>query len=233
MRNSELILYFFYKNMVFTLPQFYFAFYCGFSAQTYYDDFYISFYNLFFTSLPLFLKALFDCDINYVIDGKQYKEFYPKLYFVGQKSTIFNFKNYLKLVAAGFFHSICVFFIPYFAFMQTGIMHKDGKNGDLWTFSVCSFSSLMIVSVFNSIDCEREVVQLLSLFHHSKRGSSDHSLSGSVHFIHLDFRYTILQQHDGYNVGDLHFVTVLFDDSGDDNVLLDDRLDDTRVHVQL
>jgi len=32
LRNAELILYFFYKNMVFTVPQFFFAFFCGFSA---------------------------------------------------------------------------------------------------------------------------------------------------------------------------------------------------------
>lgn len=33
-RIAEMILYFFYKNMLFTFPQFIFAFYCGYSGQT-------------------------------------------------------------------------------------------------------------------------------------------------------------------------------------------------------
>lgn len=32
LRNAELILYFFYKNLVFTIPQFMFAFICAFSG---------------------------------------------------------------------------------------------------------------------------------------------------------------------------------------------------------
>ena len=41
-RISEMILYFFYKNMLFTLPQFITAFFCGFSGQTIFDDIYIT-----------------------------------------------------------------------------------------------------------------------------------------------------------------------------------------------
>lgn len=60
LRNADLILYFFYKNIVFTLPQMFYAFINAYSGQTIYDDWYISFYNLFFTSLPLGMKAIFD-----------------------------------------------------------------------------------------------------------------------------------------------------------------------------
>ena len=67
-RNAYLVLYFFYKNMVMTLPHLYFSFSNGFSGQTIFDDFYISFYNLFFTSWPLVIKAAFEQDINY-FDG--------------------------------------------------------------------------------------------------------------------------------------------------------------------
>jgi phospholipid-transporting ATPase len=52
-RISEMILYFFYKNMIFTIPQFYFAFIDAFSARAVFDDFYITFYNLVFTAFPL------------------------------------------------------------------------------------------------------------------------------------------------------------------------------------
>ena len=60
MRNAEFVLYFFYKNFVQTTGQIFFAVYNGFSGQTLYDDFYISFYNLLFTSWPLMIKAIFE-----------------------------------------------------------------------------------------------------------------------------------------------------------------------------
>ena len=64
-RISEMILYFFYKNMVFTICQFYFSFQCGFSAQPVFDEYYIMFYNLIFTCLPLVVRAILEQDVYY------------------------------------------------------------------------------------------------------------------------------------------------------------------------
>ena len=105
MRNSEMVLYFFYKNMIFVVPQFIFIFYNGFSSQTIYDEFYINFYNLIFTSLPVMFKAVFDQDIYYkkwttkikssihrkkvLVENKLLKSFFPYLYYVGQEDKIF------------------------------------------------------------------------------------------------------------------------------------------------
>lgn len=61
-----MILYFFYKNMLFTLPQFFIAFFNGYSAQTIFDDWYVSFYNVAFTSIPLVFRAIFEQDVNYI-----------------------------------------------------------------------------------------------------------------------------------------------------------------------
>ena len=70
-RIAEMILYFFYKNMLFTIPQFLFAFYCGYSGQTVFDDWYVAFYNLFFTSIPLVVRAIFEQDINYLTKAEE------------------------------------------------------------------------------------------------------------------------------------------------------------------
>lgn len=83
MRNAELILYFFYKNMVFTLPQFMFAYISGYSGQTIYDDYYITCYNMVFTALPLAAKAIYDQDVNTDTDGKEFRPLLPKLYYIG------------------------------------------------------------------------------------------------------------------------------------------------------
>ena len=62
-----MILYFFYKNMLFTVPQFIFAFFSAYAGQSLFDDWYISLYNLIFTSLPLVIRAILEQDINYVV----------------------------------------------------------------------------------------------------------------------------------------------------------------------
>jgi P-type E1-E2 ATPase len=69
-RVSEMILYFFYKNMVFTIPQFYYAFFCGFSGQSFFDSLYISLYNVVFTALPLVVRAILEQDVYYIFKDK-------------------------------------------------------------------------------------------------------------------------------------------------------------------
>jgi magnesium-transporting ATPase (P-type) len=55
--------------MVFTLPQFMYAYINGYSGQTIYDDYYITCYNMVFTALPLAAKAIYDQDVNPHLDG--------------------------------------------------------------------------------------------------------------------------------------------------------------------
>ena len=56
----QVVTYFFYKNLTFTLTQFWFTLQAGFSGQRYYDDWFQAFYNVFFTSLPVLMLGLFD-----------------------------------------------------------------------------------------------------------------------------------------------------------------------------
>jgi magnesium-transporting ATPase (P-type) len=58
--------------MLFTVPQFIFAFYSAYSGQSYFDDWYISLYNLIFTSIPLIIRAIFEQDINYVMKKRDH-----------------------------------------------------------------------------------------------------------------------------------------------------------------
>lgn len=59
-RMCKFLKYFFYKNFAFTLCHLWFAFFCGFSAQTLYDPYFVSFYNVFYTSIPVLILACFD-----------------------------------------------------------------------------------------------------------------------------------------------------------------------------
>lgn len=58
------ICYFFYKNIVFGFTLFWFEAYSSFSGQAAYNDWYMSFYNVFFTSLPVIALGVFDQDVS-------------------------------------------------------------------------------------------------------------------------------------------------------------------------
>lgn len=58
------ICYFFYKNITFGLTLFWFETHSSFSAQPAYNDWYMSTYNVFFTSLPVIALGVFEQDVS-------------------------------------------------------------------------------------------------------------------------------------------------------------------------
>ena len=142
LRNAELILYFFYKNLVLTAPHVFYAFLNGFSGQTIYDDYYISFFNLLYTSWPLVIKATFEQDVNYQLEGQQIRKLYPSLYYIGSKKTIFTWNSYILKNLIGYIHSLIVFIIPIYITQETNILKSNGQNTDIWSLSLISFTCL-------------------------------------------------------------------------------------------
>jgi len=154
-RIAELILYFFYKNVVFTMPQFFYAFYCFYSGQSLYDDWYIVCYNLVFTSIPLGLKALFEIDVHHIKDNKlPLNRVYPYLYYQGQGNQIFNTKSMLFYLGYGFSHSLIAFFLP-LAFVWNTIIAEDGKTADYCIFSLMSMTTTVIVVTLKLFNYQR------------------------------------------------------------------------------
>lgn len=79
--NAEMIPYFFYKNLVMTMPLCFYAFFVGFSGFTLYEDFYIALYNLVFTNQPLLYRAFLDFDVSPTRDGGYMTKYLPSLYY--------------------------------------------------------------------------------------------------------------------------------------------------------
>ncbi len=59
MRVTELVLYFFYKNMVFTIVQVAYTFYNMGSGQSFWLSWSITLYNMIFTAIPVVVRAVF------------------------------------------------------------------------------------------------------------------------------------------------------------------------------
>ncbi|TRY95010.1 hypothetical protein DNTS_004667 [Danionella cerebrum] len=137
-RMCKFLRYFFYKNFAFTLVHFWFSFFNGFSSQTAYEDWFITLYNVCYSSLPVLLVGLLDQDVNDKLSLR-----FPKLYLPGQQGALFNYRNFFISLFHGIFTSLMIFFIPYGAFLQT--MGQDGEApSDYQSFAVVAASSLII-----------------------------------------------------------------------------------------
>ena len=158
-RISEMILYFFYKNMIFTMPQVVFCWFNGFSGQSVFDDWYITFYNLAFTSFPLVVRALFDQDIYYkkwaeggsatageLVTTTNYvsKEYYSYLYYVGQQGLLFTVKNLLWWIFQGMVYGIAMFWVI-LTCLDDQSMNSDGQMVDLWYISITVYTCIILI----------------------------------------------------------------------------------------
>ena len=141
-RNAQCIIYFFYKNFVFTFLQFVYGFYCNFTGQTIIDDWFITLFNLLFTSLPLGARALLDHDVK-PTDGEIVNLMLPFLYFENRENPIFTVKNFFIGLVKGTFHSLINFF--WVIYMMDESVDKNGKMGGLWFCSVNLFTNILII----------------------------------------------------------------------------------------
>ncbi|NWQ71690.1 AT8B1 ATPase, partial [Neopipo cinnamomea] len=143
-RMCKFLRYFFYKNFAFTLVHIWYSFFNGFSAQTAYEDWFITLYNVLYSSLPVLLVGLLDQDVSDKLSLR-----FPRLYILGQKDLLFNYKKFFLSLLHGAVTSLIIFFIPYGAYLKS--MGQDGEApADYQSFAVTAASSLIFVVNFQA-----------------------------------------------------------------------------------
>uniref|UniRef100_A0A8D0ARA2 Phospholipid-transporting ATPase n=1 Tax=Sander lucioperca TaxID=283035 RepID=A0A8D0ARA2_SANLU len=139
LRMCKFLQYFFYKNFTFTFVHFWYAFFCGFSAQTVYDEWFITLYNMVYTALPVLGMSIFDQDVN---DRWSFQ--YPQLYTPGQLNLYFSKKAFVLCMMHSCYSSLILFFIPWAAMHDT--VRDDGKDlADYQSFALLAQTCLLIV----------------------------------------------------------------------------------------
>uniref|UniRef100_A0A0D9XJM8 Phospholipid-transporting ATPase n=1 Tax=Leersia perrieri TaxID=77586 RepID=A0A0D9XJM8_9ORYZ len=131
------ITYFFYKNLTFTLTQFWFTFQTGFSGQRFYDDWFQSLYNVIFTALPVIIVGLFDKDVSASLSKK-----YPQLYQEGIKNTFFKWRVIAVWAFFAFYQSIVFYYFTAAASRQGH--GSSGKILGLWDVSTMAFTCVVV-----------------------------------------------------------------------------------------
>uniref|UniRef100_A0A8C5HUM4 Phospholipid-transporting ATPase n=1 Tax=Gouania willdenowi TaxID=441366 RepID=A0A8C5HUM4_GOUWI len=141
-RISELVQYFFYKNVCFIFPQFLYQFFCGFSQQPLYDTAYLTLYNISFTSLPILLYSLIEQHINMDILKKD-----PTLYRDISKNSLLRWPIFIYWTILGVYDAIVMFFGAYFLFDNTTFTSNGQMFGN-WTFGTLVFTVLVFTVTF-------------------------------------------------------------------------------------
>ncbi|KNC78142.1 hypothetical protein SARC_09412, partial [Sphaeroforma arctica JP610] len=152
-RMTKFLNYFFYKNFALTLVQLWYSFFTGWSAQTLFESWFISFFNLVFTSLPVLAMGIFEQDV-----GTRYCVEYAQLYAMGSQEKLFNRWIFFKSLLQGVWHSAIIFFFA--AFGLKDAMHvKDGwMTGMEWNGVAQSWAVILVVTLVMALDTYRWTV---------------------------------------------------------------------------
>ncbi|CAG0920549.1 unnamed protein product [Notodromas monacha] len=116
-------------------------------SQAVYDPFFISCFNLFYTSMPVLALAVLEQDVNDV-----YSMRYPKLYTPGLKGLLFNKVEFFKSVLMGVITSAALFFVTWGTYQDA--LNPEGQvTSDLMLFgSVLATNLVMVVTLQIALD---------------------------------------------------------------------------------
>ncbi|EPY22896.1 phospholipid-transporting ATPase [Strigomonas culicis] len=107
-RNASCIIVSFYKNILLAVIQVIFSCYTGFSGQTLFDGWLLTFYNVILTSIPPFFMGIFEKDLPE--DAILLR---PKLYTSLSEGLYFNVPILLVWGFEAVFHAFLLYFVSY------------------------------------------------------------------------------------------------------------------------
>lgn len=162
-RLSLLVLYFFYKNLVFMLIQVnaypvncteellmtddfclhfqvYFQTNNRFSAETIYETLYLTLYNVMYTSLPILLLSLTEKphDENKLMTA-------PALYKENAANKRLTWKYFIAWITLSVYHSLVVYFFGYIMWNENNTILPTPHTVDLYSFGTFMIHNVVFV----------------------------------------------------------------------------------------
>ncbi|WZZ27813.1 hypothetical protein YC2023_011214 [Brassica napus] len=103
----------------------------------FYDDWFQSLYNVFFTALPVIVLGLFEKDVSASLSKR-----YPELYREGIRNSFFKWRVVAAWATSAVYQSlVCYLFVTTSSF---GAINSSGKIFGLWDVSTLVFTCLVI-----------------------------------------------------------------------------------------
>ncbi|XP_073059377.1 putative phospholipid-transporting ATPase 9 [Primulina eburnea] len=138
-RISSMICYFFYKNITFGFTIFLYEAYTSFSGQPAYNDWFLSLYNVFFTSLPVIAMGVFDQDVSARFCLK-----FPLLYQEGVQNLLFTWRRIIGWMLNGVCSAVIIFFFCKEA-LSLPAFKKNGKIAEYQIFGATMYTCVVWV----------------------------------------------------------------------------------------
>ncbi|KAH8287609.1 hypothetical protein KR054_010752 [Drosophila jambulina] len=136
-RLCLLVLYFFYKNIVFMGIMFLFQFHTLFSSSSVYDSLFLTLYNVIYTSLPILFIA---------ITEKPYTEEKlmqtPQLYKKNTDNKQLHWPFFLMWMMFAIYHSVIIFYFAFCLFSYNNVILNYGQ-----TVAFSCFGTLLMWTV--------------------------------------------------------------------------------------
>ncbi|KAJ7436207.1 phospholipid-translocating ATPase [Mycena latifolia] len=146
-RNGNMILNFFYKNIVCIGVLWWFQIYNGWSSSYVFEYTYLLWWNSFWTIAPVIAIGLFDR----LVDANALMAL-PELYRYGREGRWFGFKSFVIFMLDGIYQSAIIFFLIRYTYDST-TARPDGYNVYQYEFSTTMvIAAVLSVNLFNGLN---------------------------------------------------------------------------------
>ncbi|RCH99963.1 hypothetical protein CU098_004186 [Rhizopus stolonifer] len=151
LRTAEMIMGFFFKNIVWTFVLFWYQIFCQFNGSMMFDYALVTLYNLIFTSLPIIFLGIWDQDLNANLSLK-----YPQLYRMGLRNDKFKVWRFWLTIADSIYQSTVCFFFPYMLLVG-GAIDPSGHDANglyeigtiISSIAVCVANFFVVFSLYS------------------------------------------------------------------------------------
>lgn len=144
-RLAEMIPCFFYKNVVYVMPLFWYGIFVDFDGTYLYEYTYLMLFNLFFTSMPVIMMGCLDQDVTAAVSMAV-----PQLYRVGILSKLCTVKRFAWYMFDGMVQSVICFFTPWLLHHNGVFARDDGLMLDhrFWFGVYCAHIAIFACNTY-------------------------------------------------------------------------------------
>ena len=139
-RNSILICFNFYKNVLVTIPLFYYGVFSAFSGQELYNMWSYQMFNIIFAAHPICLYSILDRELSY-----SKLESNPEYFEKSMKGQMFTSKVFWTWIFEGSLQGLVVLSICLFAICATSGDSLTGKMDNMWVASEVIFGVIVLM----------------------------------------------------------------------------------------
>jgi len=145
-RNSLLVIYMFYKNLIYALPIWWYGMFSLYSGTQIYNIWLYNAFNVVFTGMPICWYCAFDWQYS-----KRKLQNDPKLYRIGLEDRCFNNFTFWKSYINAVWQSLLLLWLPFFTLDESSGLAHSSIDGETREQAVSGSLILNGVFIFQTI----------------------------------------------------------------------------------